>query len=370
MSEIYIQHKTNNNIRVYKQNQDEGYSPNTDYPVDIYIEKTNAEKYLRSDRYLAEIDTETKRKAARANLGIAETDALNWGNINGDIDEQGDLINLFKSSSNYQSSLPSSAYMPAAVGNIPQGTTVRELTGTQISELLDKLLFKEQWPGVETHHTVGLTQLETTVEVGSTITAGYVYFQPSRNASWVTASQIIYYIDDILFSSTDSTGTTITNPDLVTYLQAKQYRHYARISYPSASFTVVSNFGTESTYTIPSGIMSTPTVVVNVKFPIFAYTSLTQSDNGTGLTKQALQSNNTYTFTLLSGSSEQQFLIPTTTRPRILEWNEDQQAFTASNTTWFAGTPEQVYVNGVQGNYIRYTYGDQYRGDTTVQISW
>ncbi len=371
MSEIYIQHNTSGNVRVYKKDSDEGYSPTTDYPVDLYIQKQGQEKYLKRDNYLSEIDTEAKRKAARAHLGIAESAALNWGNINGDILDQEDLIHLFNSSANYQSELPSSAYMPSAVGNIPQGTTVRELTGTKLSKLLDKLLFKEYWPGVETSHTLTLTQPATTVEVGTSIVEGYVYFQPSRNADWVRPIQTTYYVDDILFSTKSGEESESVPSGVITvYSAAKEYRHYARVQYPSATFSIVSNFGHETTYTIPAGFITTPTKVVTAKFPVFAYTTLDGNDNATGLTKQPLRSSNTYSFTLLTGSSEQQILIPTTKKPTILEWNEDQQAFTASSTTWSYGEPETVIVNNVAGQYMRYTYGDQYRGDTTVQISW
>ena len=140
-TEIYVNNQRRGNVTVYNKSNDES-TPNTNKPVDVYLEQTDAETYLRRDKLLAEIDTEAKRQVARANLGIADTAALNWGNINGEISDQSDLVHLFENSSEYNSSLPSSAYMQETVGNIEKGTTVADLTGTPVSILLDRLLFK------------------------------------------------------------------------------------------------------------------------------------------------------------------------------------------------------------------------------------
>lgn len=49
-------------------------------------------KVFRVDNLLNELQTENQKRIARLNLGIADSDSLNWGNIRGNIHDQADLV--------------------------------------------------------------------------------------------------------------------------------------------------------------------------------------------------------------------------------------------------------------------------------------
>ena len=53
--------------------------------------------YFKKENYLSELASEYERAMARKNLGIADSYAMLWGNISGNIVNQADLINWVES---------------------------------------------------------------------------------------------------------------------------------------------------------------------------------------------------------------------------------------------------------------------------------
>lgn len=158
-----------------------------------------------------------------------------------------------------------------SLGNIPQGTSVSELSGKTMSELLDMILFKEEYPNPSYSHTISLNVTPSLVKQDSTIS------QPNVIATWnnniisdnnnITTKLDLVKPDNNLVENWTSTAQNIYNiPGNWTW---KLYHNYGE-----GSYNVTSNFGNlkeiivPAVNTYPNGTNNPITKVVKVTKPI------------------------------------------------------------------------------------------------------
>ena len=192
------------------------------------------------------------------------------------------------------------------VGNIPQGTSVQELSGKTLSELLDMILFKEEYPNPNYSHTISLNISTSLLKQDSIIS------QPNITAIWNNNiisdnNNIITKLDLIKPNNSlveDWTSSKQSNYDLPGNWTWKLYYNYGE-----GHYNVTSNFGNQKEVTVPgantypNGTNNPLTKIVKVSKPILY-------GQGNNLTESSLYSiNEQHTITVSIGG-QAKVIIP------------------------------------------------------------
>ena len=214
--------------------------------------------YLKAENALSELDTPELKAKARENLEI--TNKVEWGNIQGELDNQEDLKQYLEDNTDVKIKEP----IPVAGGplaNLLNNAGITQIEAdTNFQDLMFTLLCQEKWPSPVATYSYGTltstlaaptatnpTGNGTCVKVGTTITLNKV---TATNASANTPKLTF---DNFTWGYATTTGkhtatTTETNPNSVNatvstdtngviYTLSKSYNKFNKTSSDSTSVT-------------------------------------------------------------------------------------------------------------------------------------
>ncbi len=199
-----------------------------------------------------------------------------------------------------------SVAMASAVGGIPAGTTVEDLSGVKTyDQILDDMLFPTVQPVIYSQPSVSISRITTSidliVEVGTPIYNTYFYATASRGLVYLNGSSVGYYAgeasnprfasySDTVAYSTEAAAAAATD---VLLKNATAGDSTFSISYDFAAGSVYNdNKGNVSTLAAyAGGTKVSSNITINGTYPVYAATSgatNTSSDLVNGLVKQDL----------------------------------------------------------------------------------
>lgn len=266
----------------------------------------------------------------------------------------------------YNSDLDSTVATVEKLGGIAAGTTVAQLTGKTISEVLDTLIFPTIQPTVTSPSaSISLKSgISNIKEVGSD---GYVVdnFNTSFNRGTIKIgattqnSRAGEKISDVVYAGSEANGI----PEKVT-LGTTNF--YYKVSYAAGPSPLDSKGNPATAYTaLPAGNVVSTALAVYGAYPFYANTTNDEA------TKLPLTKDLTFVATLAAeGPNKHIFKLPhTVTKIEMLNTlSGNYEVYGLENFT--TGT-ETIAVQGVDVTYNTYTRNDAgFNGETTYRITY
>lgn len=342
--------------------------------VSIYQEKSGDELRFR-----------TLKAGDNISLSYEDSQTIRIDSSGGGIDGS-----IYTSQVEYDPSLNPTLEMPQSVGGIPAGTTVAELDGDSVKEILNDLLFPTVEPTYQnpnnsfTENAAAYYEVNDTTSISFTATLdrGQILLNGSFQDFRSGPPNSYFYTDPSANSYGPVDVSTSVNPDVQTpgtYLVTQGIQTWtSRIAYDQGP-QPLDNKGAPTGSPWPAGTTNSKSVSLEGVYPLFA----TTVDINT-LTKQNLISMSTsvtpgYTLVAETGGAKQQFEIPdkwTDINPLVGvqtynsfagAWEFQGGSASASLTSWTT-TPTSQTIQGVNENYTLYTYNGVDRGSIEIRL--
>ena len=228
----------------------------------------------------------------------------------------------------------------SGIGSVTDGTTVAELKNSTVSEIIEKMLFRDEFPAAPAH-TVAFSGLPDAPVAGDAYTA------PTVTAVWNT-----------LVSPKDASGTAITvlpftvTPAQTGYWAPGKVTFTCVYSYGAGSYTLMSTLGTTKGGILPAVTDASLTETRTVPMPWWA--------GGIRHTEQ-----DTAEFTL---SGTPALKLPAGTVISSFMMTQDGLSWLPVNMDGWPKTTEQVTLGATAYAYDVYTKQAAYAGTFTHRI--
>lgn len=282
------------------------------------------------------------------------------------LDNVSDMFEEGQMNVTYNSSLDSTVATVDKLGGIAAGTTVAQLTGKTISEVLDTLIFPTIQPTITAPSaSISLkTGVSNIKEVGAD---GYTTddFNVSFNRGTIKIGTSIQNpragekTTDIVYAGSEANGI----PDKVT---AGTTNFYYKVNYAAGPDPLDSKGNAAASYTaLPAGAITSSSLSVYGVYPFYANTS------NASVTKLPLTKDLVFTVKLAAeGPNKHIFKLPhTVTKIEMLNTlSGNYEVYALEN---FTKGNEIIPVQGVDIAYNTYTRNDAgFNGETTYRITY
>lgn len=282
------------------------------------------------------------------------------------LESVGDILETGQLDVTYNSELDSTVATVNALGGIPAGTTVAQLDGKSISEVLDTLIFPTIQPtviapsasislksGVSDIKEVGATGYSES-DFNTSFNQGTIKIGSSTQAARAGAKT-----SDVLYAGSEANGIPATISEGTT-------NFYYKVYYEAGPTPLDSKGNPATSYTaLPAG-----SVVSSAKATYGVYPFYANVENEE-VSKLTLTKNTTFTTTLASeGPNKHVFKMPhTITKIEVLNTLSNQyEVYGLEN---FTKTTETIQVQGVDKTYNVYTRNDAgFNGELTYRITY
>lgn len=280
------------------------------------------------------------------------------------LDNVADMFEGSQMNVTYNSELDSSVATVEKLGGIASGTTVAQLTGKTISEVLDTLIFPTIQPTVSAPSASLSLKVSNIREVGD---QGYTTsdFNTSfdRGSIKIGTSTQNYRAgeksSEVIYAGSESNGL----PNTIT---AGTTNFYYKVSYGQGPAPLDSKGNPASGYTaLPAGSVTSSAVATYGVYPFYA-----NSVNAT-VSKLPLTKDLTFVAKLAAeGPNKHVFKLPhTITKIEMLNTLSNQYEVYALEN--FTKTSEEIQVQGKNVTYNVYTRNDAgFNGETTYKITY